>query len=93
MTVEACGDVGAITSRIVAPTERKAVELRTQTEEIADTAFAMATLHNHVYGHHNNSPIAYWKPGRSPYTDFENDLYDPRDNFNFSSPGCDWSQF
>ncbi len=93
ITVEACGDAGAITARIVAPTFDEAQELRDLTEGIADTTFAMATLHNHVYGHHNNSPIAYWKPGKSPYTNFENDLYDSRDNFNFSSPGCDWSSF
>ena len=93
MTVEACGDAGAITARIVAPTGEKATELRVQTQGIADTAFVMSTLHNHVYGHHSNSPIVYWKPGRSPYTGVHDDPYNPNHERSYSRPGCDWRWF
>ena len=84
--MKACGDVGAIASRIVAPTEDKATTLLELAEGTADTAFVMSTLHNKVYGHHSNSPIVYWKPGQSPYIDQHNDWYNPEAGIPFQQP-------
>ena len=95
VTVKACGDVGAIASRIVAPTEARAEQLRDLAEGIADTAFAMSTLHNHVHGNLGASGAmgVLWAPGQSPKPKLFRDSYDPKKEYGFSSPGCDWNSF
>ena len=80
--------------RIVAPTFDDAEELRDLTEGIADTAFVMSTLHNHVYGNHGaGSPVAFWKPGESPRIGNHQDSHNPKQAYSFSRPGCDWGSF
>ncbi len=89
-----CGDAGRIAARIVAPTFEKARDLRDATEEIADTAFVMATLHNHVYGNHGaGSPVVFWKTGEAWRIGNHQDRHNPKQNYSFSSPGCDWRSF
>ena len=94
LTVEACGDAGAIAARIVAPTAQVAEELMEQTEAIADTAFLMAALHDHVYGNMGASGAVgvAWAPNESPKIFVHYDEMADT-SYNFSSPGCDWSSF
>ena len=90
-----CGDAGAIASRIVATTKSEARELRDSTEAIADRAFVMSTLHNHVHGNLGASGAAavLWAPGRSPKPVILRDRYNPEAEYDFTKPGCDWTSF
>ena len=69
--------------------------MRDQTEEIADTAFIMSVLHNHVYGNFGASGVVavLWEPGESPKLGVLHDRYNPKQEYSFSNPGCDWSSF
>ena len=94
LTADACGDVAAIAEGVVAENHARAGEvLWKQVERIAAFAFAQASHHHMVYGHHGSagSPIVWWTPGRIPIVTVYRDEQKPDPGYYAS--GCDWLSF